>query len=93
MVAVTCTAEDEAEVIMWRDGHDSDAACDGATAMMVGEPAMHQTVEVRGAITPRSPTGLRADPSLLASDKERLYPSLLCRGSCAGHVLLAVFHG
>ena len=52
MVAVTCTAEDEAEVIMWRDGHGCDDAADdvdGPTKMELGEPAMQQSVEVRGA--------------------------------------------
>jgi hypothetical protein len=47
MVAVTCTADDEAGVIMWREGHDSgEKADEAATASALEEPALHQTVEV-----------------------------------------------
>ena len=47
MVAVTCTADDEAEVMMWRDGHEpGDKAEDAAATTVLGEPALHQTVEV-----------------------------------------------
>jgi hypothetical protein len=48
MVAVTCTAEDEAEADLWREDRDSGGAADrGGAPMMLGEPALHQTVQVR----------------------------------------------
>ena len=47
MVAVTCTAEDEAEVMMWREGQGSDdMAYDEGSSTIVGEPALHQTIQV-----------------------------------------------
>ena len=48
MIAVTCTAEDEAEADLWREDHDSaDVAGGGGTAMTLGEPALDQTLQVR----------------------------------------------
>ncbi len=48
LVAVTCTAEDEAEALMLRGGHEpDDLAGFQRTTTVPGKRAMRQTIQVR----------------------------------------------
>ena len=47
-VAITCTAEDEAEALMLRGGHDTDDMAGSQRATTVpGKRAMRQTIQAR----------------------------------------------